>query len=307
MSELTDADDRMHPPATADRWWSETCWFSFDQPGEDVSATVYPLFRPNLGVCSLAVYVWDASAHEPWRALYGRSYWHLAMPTTDLTDLRLEGLRYECLEPLRRYRVAYHDPDLIDLDLEFTGLREPHGVVIGGGMGHLDQPCHVTGTVTVGDRTIEVDTVGMRDRTWAPRPDDRRGPGTAYTYGNTSADEQFLVMTRLDGNEGLFIAGVFTGYLVRDGIESPLVDAHRTVVERRHGYPTRIEVTATDALGRRLEAEGITRNRLANQATPGMFAWMSMTEWTAGGRSLIGEDQEVWSPEHLGPRLDELG
>jgi hypothetical protein len=88
---------------------------------------------------------------------------------------------------------------------------------------------------------------------------------------------------------------------------SPLVDATRTVVERRHGYPLRIELQAVDALGRRLEAVGTTRNRLANQATPAQFAWMSMTSWdTTGGPVMIGEDQEVWSPDMLGGRLQEL-
>jgi hypothetical protein len=304
MTSLGPDDDRLHPPASADRWWSETCWFSFDQPGEDVSATIYPLFRPNLGVCSLGVYVWDASAHEPWRVLYGRSFWHLAMPATDLTELRLEGLEYDCLEPLRRYRVAYRDEDLLDLELEYTGLREPHATLFGRGVGHLDQPCHVVGEVTVRGHRIAVDTVAMRDRTWSVRPEDRRSPGTAYTYGTADADDQFLVMTTLDGNEGTFVRGVFSGYLVRGGVTAALVSARRQVVERRDGHPVRIELSARDELGRSLHAVGVTRNRLANQASPSQFAWMSMTAWEdADGRAFVGEDQEVWSPDRLGPLL----
>ena len=38
----------------------------------------------------------------------------------------------------------------------------------------------------------------------------------------------------------------------------------------------------------------------ASRAT--YFAWMSMTEWTSAGATLIGEDQEVWSPDRLGPQ-----
>ena len=306
MSLLSEADDHLHPPAKPDRWWSETYWFSFDQPGVDVSATIYPVFRPNLGICSMAVYLWDGSAHEPWNILYGRSYWHLAMPTMDVTELRLEGLSYDRLEPLQRYRVGYRDGDLIDLDLEFTGLRPPHEAGIGNGVGHFDQPCQVTGEIKVRGRTIEIDTLGMRDRTWSVRPEDRRGPGTAYTYGHSGADEQFLVMPTLQGNTGSFISGVFSGFLVRDGVHSPLVDASRRVVERRDGYPVAIELTAVDAMDRRLETVGVTKNRLANQATAGQFAWMSMTEWDIDGRTVIGEDQEVWSPERLGPPLAEL-
>lgn len=307
MSAFTPDDDRLHPPVGDHPWWTETCWFSFDQPGEDVSATIYPLFRPNLGVCSLGVAVWDPSAHEPWLVPYSRTVWHLPMPTTDLTALRLQGLEIDRLEPLRRYRVAYRDEGMCDLELEYTALRPPHGTVIGSGIGHLDQPCRVVGEVVVQGRRITVDSIGMRDRTWSPRPDDRRGTATAYTYGHRDADEQFLVLTGLQGNEGSVLGGLFSGYLVRNGVEAPLVDGTRRVVERRAGFPVRIEVEATDALGRRLEAVGTARNRLANQASPAQFAWMTMTSWqVSGAGELIGEDQEVWSPDRLGPALAAL-
>ncbi len=144
-------------------------------------------------------------------------------------------------------------------------------------------------------------------RPWSPRPDDRRGTGTAYTYGHRDADEQFLVLTALQGNEGTVRSGLFTGYLVRDGLEAPLVDGARRVVQRRDGFPLRIELDATDALGRRLEAVGTARNRFANQASPAQFAWMTMITWRLPGAvELIGEDQEVWSPDRLGPALAAL-
>lgn len=304
---LTDHDDDLHVPATDDRWWSETYWFSFDQPGPDLSATIYPVFRPNAGVASLAVYLWDPSGSTPWTARYGRSYWHLPMPTGPLTNLALEGLRYETLEPLQRYRVRYEDGDLLTLDLECAGLREPHEAGIGQGVGHFDQPCRVTGEVALRGERIAIDTLGMRDRTWSPRPERSRRRGTAYTYGHGSADDQFLVLTTLDGNVGSFASGVFTGYLVRDGVHAPLVDATRRVVDRLDGYPQRIELEAVDALGRRLEAVGTTRNRLANQATAAQFAWMSMVEWDGAGAAAIGEDQEVWTPDRLGQPLLALG
>jgi hypothetical protein len=308
MSKLSAADDLLHPPAMDDRWWSETYWFSFDVPGENVSATIYPLFRPNLGICSLGLFLWDASSHVPWNCLYGRNYWHLAMPTMPATELRLEGLSYDCLETLQRYHVQYHDGDLLDLDLEYIGVRPPHEAGIGGGVGHFDQVCHVKGEISVRGRRIAVDSLGMRDRTWSPRPEYRRGHGTAYTFGHSGPDEQFLAMTKLEGNSGSFISGVFTGYLVRDGIEAPLVDSTRRVTHRREGYPVALEIEAVDSMGRKLEAVGRTVNRFANQATPSQFAWLSMTDWEVAGRSgdFYGEDQEVWSPDKLGAELQAL-
>ena len=307
MSNLSERDDHFHPAATEHRWWTETCWFSFDLPDGDLSLTVYPLFRPNLGICSLGVYLWDATAHEPWAVRYGRSYWHLPMPRTELVNLDLQGLRYERLEPLRRYRVTYEDADTFALELECTGLRPPHEAGIANGVGHFDQPCHVVGEVRLGSRVLTVDALGMRDRTWSERTEERRGRGSAYSYGHVSGDEQFLMMTTLDGNQGRFSSGTFTGYLVQGGVHAPLTDCARRVVERIDGYPVRLELEAVDALGRRLEVTGMTRNRLANQASPAQFAWMSMTEWSAGdGTVLYGEDQEIWSPDRLGATLMSL-
>jgi len=303
MGLLTERDDDLHPAAKDDRWWSETYWFSFDQPGVDLSATIYPVFRPNAGVCSLAVYLWDATGSTPWTARYGRSYWHLPMPETALTHFTLEGLSYRPVEPLQRYEVRYQDGDVVSLDLECTGLRPPHEAGIANGVGHFDQPCRVLGDVVLHGERIEIDTLGMRDRTWSVRPERSRSRGTAYTYGHGSADDQFLLLTTLRGNEGSFSSGVFTGYLVRDGVHAPLVDARRRVLERRDGMPRRLEVEATDALGRHLQASGTVRNNFANQATAAQFAWMSMVEWEGAGPATVGEDQEVWTPDRLGQEL----
>jgi hypothetical protein len=153
----------------------------------------------------------DGHESAPWRILYRSFLWHLAMPTTELTELELEGLRYDCLEPERRFRVRYDDGDLVSVDLRYEGLREvwvasdhPRG-------GHTDQPCAVTGTVRIGDEEIDIDCTGMRDRTWSRRPDDRRRGGSGYTYGIGSGREQFLALTALDGNEGRHTEGVFRG------------------------------------------------------------------------------------------------
>jgi len=94
---------------------------------------------------------------------------------------------------------------------------------------------------------------------------------------------------------------------VQDGEGSRLVDASRRVIERSGGIPRRLEVEVHDELGRTLRATGTTRNRYANWATPGSFAWMSMVEWElADGTIVIGEDQEVWSPDRIGPPLSAL-
>jgi hypothetical protein len=299
---LTPDDDRLHPPASSDPWWTETCWFSFARPSERLSGCFYPLFRPNQGVVSLAVSVWDDTAHEPWRVLYHRAAWHLPLPASNLDRLALAGLRYEVLEPLRRYRVTYRDGTRFAAELEYEGLIPVHEAGVRDGHGHVDQPCRVRGEIALGGRRIAIDHPDMRDRSWSVRRDDRP-TRAAYSYGIASGRDAFLAMTI--ASPGLGGRGdtqpVVTGFLVQGGEKAVLVAGTRTL-EREPGraWPARVTIEARDALGRRLRTTGVTQNRFANQATPAMFAWMSLTRWDFGGES-YGQDQDIWSPELLGP------
>lgn len=301
MSALTAADDSFHPPTSDDPLWTETSWYGFAVPERKLGGMIYPLFRRNQGVCSIAVHVWDAAAHEPWRVPYSRAQWHVPIPARDLTDFEAVGLRYTCLEPLSRYRVQYDDSPALSLQLEYRGLIAPHVALLAGGHGHVDQPCRVTGSLRLHGEEIAVDGLEMRDRSWHVR-DDRRSTRASYSYGLRDAREAFLAM----GIEAGDVCKLVGGFLLRDGEKADLVAGERRVLERRDGYPLRIAVEAEDRLGRRLRADGRTLSRLASQATPGMFAWMSLTEWRLDGDAVChGEDQDIWSPDALAaaPRL----
>jgi len=286
-------DDRFHAPTSADPWWTETCWFSFGDPRYDLSGTFYPLFRRNLGVAALGVTIWDASAHEPWRALYHRTHWHLPFPAGELDELSLAGLRYETLEPGSRYRVRYRDGELLDVDLEYRGLIPVHEAGVAGGHGHLDQPCRFEGVVTLRGRRIEVAGFDMRDRSWQVRADDRSTRG-AYSYGIAGARDAFLAFSFRLGDEDRVVAG----FLMRDGEKADLVSGTRQVVRSAGGWPAQVTIAARDRLGRELIARGATRNRLAHQASPGLFAWMSFTAWDFAG-GCHGQDQDISSPDQL--------
>lgn len=289
----TEKDDRFHAPPQPDPTWGETAWFGFAAPERGLAGTLYPLFRSHFGVCALGVAVWDASAYEPWRARYARRLWHVPIPTGDLDDLAIEGLSIRCVEPLRSYRVTYRDGDRISLDLAYRGLIPIHAPLVAPERGHLDQPCHVTGSLRLGDEHIAIDCFEMRDRSWGPRDDLRRTRAT-YSYGVAGADECFLSATMEIGG----VERVVTGFLIREGEKHDLVGGAREVLDRNaDGFPERVRIEATDAAGRTLEVEGECRSRLAEQATPGMFAWMSLTRWSGADGACYGQDQEVWSPD----------
>ena len=107
MTDVGPEHDRFHPPGDDDPAWSETSWTSFCVPERRIAGTLYPLFRPNLGVCSLAVSVWDDTAHAPWQILYNRALWHLPMPGDDLTRCEVgdAGNGPQCISARAGYRV----------------------------------------------------------------------------------------------------------------------------------------------------------------------------------------------------------
>ena len=229
----------------------------------------------------------------------------------DVTSLRLGDLEYDCVEPLKKWVVRYRDGEQVQAELEFDGLRAVHLESKSVNAGHIDQPCRVTGIVTIDGQRYDIDTLGTRDKSWGIRTDIRTGnpppngiTGGAYTYGSRSGDDQFLLLSMMMGNTGHARPG---GYLVRNGEKAPIASGERRVLERRDGHTVELEVNMEDELGRSLSLRGSCRNRLANYAFSTTFAWLSMTEWrTSDGDTFLGEDQEVFGPYTSGPRLAAL-
>ena len=91
------------------------------------------------------------------------------------------------MEPPRRFRIDYVSPDGTEIHVDWVGLMEPfdihdptHSPQAGGAydihsdlepgekrpFGHGDMTGRVTGTMTVGGREFEVDSVERMDRSW---------------------------------------------------------------------------------------------------------------------------------------------
>jgi hypothetical protein len=248
------------------------------------------------------VYVWDDSSEAAHEVPYSHNYWHLPMPE-DLRHMEMaSGLKYDVLEPLRKYHVQYKDGDDLEFDLVYEGLFAPFVAPSDDEITHIDQPCHVTGTLKLDGEEIAVDCYEMRDKSWSVRPDFRNlfpgGMRVSYAYG-FSADQGFQATTfSFDSDEGV----ARSGFLWREGSLAPLTTATRRV-ERDRGRPDKLVVEGTDTLGRSFTAHGQCVNRLAFQSTPGIFAWISGTEWQLDGAPVWGEDQEMAPPR---TRIKEL-
>lgn len=285
-------DDEFHPPTTDDPEWTETCWFSFSVPERRLSGQLYPFFRPNVGVCAGAAYVWDHTGDQLWNVLYAKNFWHLPLPDQPLSDISLpNGIRYRCVEDQARYEISYRDPDGDELRIEltYTATARPHYM----GQGHIDQPGRLVGTIELAGEAIPVDCLGFRDRSWGVRSQFGSGHGhIGYSYG--AADEGHGFHSIYAHDHDLLIQG----HLLREGTWGKLVSGRREVTERdpATGYQRVVVIEARDEHGRDLRAEGRALNAFGIQINPNLASMDCLMDWTFDdGRTGHGQDNDDWT------------
>ncbi|HEX2886217.1 DUF7065 domain-containing protein [Vineibacter terrae] len=297
---FTERDDRFHFAEMGDDWWAtETAWFSFYHPERRLGGWLYTMARPNIGTVAGGAWVWDDSAHLPWEALYSANYSALPLPRgQDLDDCRLPtGVAIRVLEAGRRYAIGYADPERLAIELVFDGVMPPEPLTAAGSTfgsaHHFDQFGRVTGTIALHGETIAIDCIGMRDRTWGRRPEDRPRRA-AYVTGAAGPGHGFLAVTTARPDDDR----VAYGFLRRDGRTVSLATGERTV-ERDpvDGWVTRITLTARDAEGRTLSATGVPVSRIIiNRHT--FIDVNSLIRWELDGAVAWGEDQDMWPVHH---------
>ena len=296
---FTAGDDAFHFEVLTDRWWeTETAWFSFHHPQRKLGGWFYTMVRPNIGTVAGGIWVWDDTAHLPWEVPYSANYSALQLPAdADLRDITLSnGVTMRVIEPTMSYALGYEDGGRLRASLRFDGVMAPEPLTaVGSTFGsahHFDQLGRVTGTIVLHGETIAIDCIGMRDRTWGPRPENRPRQA-AYVTGAADAENGFLAVTNVRP-EGEVIA---YGFLRRDGRTVSLAGGSRRVErDSVQGWITRITIEATDIEGRRLLAVGEPVSRIiVNRHT--FIDINSLVRWAVGGLTAWGEDQDMW-PTH---------
>jgi hypothetical protein len=301
MSEhrFTARDDRFHFAEMGDDWWAtETAWFSFHHPERRLGGWFYTMVRPNIGTVAGGAWVWDDRAFLPWDVLYSANYSALELPRDqDLDDCRLPtGVAIKVLEPCQRYALGYDDGDRLRADLRFEGVMPPEPLTaVGSTFGsahHFDQFGRVSGELILHGERIPIDCIGIRDRTWGRRPENRPRQA-AYVTGAADPDHGFLAVTTVRP-EGDLVA---CGFLRRDGTTVSLAAGERRVErDPREGWVTGITLTARDVAGRELNATGVPVSRIIiNRHT--FIDINSLIRWELEGAVAWGEDQDMW-PVH---------
>jgi len=291
--ELSTADDTFHP-ADDDPWWTETVWFAWMVPERGIVGYFYPVFRPNLGIQAGGVLVFDGTGELPWELPVFDYDWHQRIPPgLDLRDATLNnGMRLRCVVPTSSYLLDFENRD-VRLSLRADGVTKPliSRATPPFNKGHIDQICHVTGTMVLHGETIAVDCFAMRDRSWGPRQDGRQ-PQVGYSYATQDPDNAWLAVTVGQGLD----YRVTTGFNVSDGVWARMTAGHRLVHRDSAGKPVGYDVVATDELGRCVEANGTMVSRQVFTSYPSMFCWDALVDWRADGFVGWGEDQDCWHP-----------
>jgi hypothetical protein len=173
-------DEGRHAPGP-EQLWNES-WY-FDAVADDGRIGVYTRLGlyPNLGVSWLTAFVCG-----PQRATVAVVDFAAPLPGGDELTLDTDAVHAEhvCDAPLERFRVRLEatgethadaaallrgeagDPVGVSFDLVWETLGEPYAYRVAT---RYEIPCRVSGTVRVGDETIELRGVGQRDHSWGTR------------------------------------------------------------------------------------------------------------------------------------------
>ena len=175
------AEDEGPHPSTDEALWSESWYFDFVDPGQDVGGWL------RLGLIPNQHHAWiNALVCGPNLPTIAVLDFEAALPA-DHTRVHTDDvhLELEATEPLRSYRVslrgrgqAYDDPAALlrgesgrpvdlEMDLRWTTAGTPYQYRLST---RYEIPCTVSGTVTADGRTHEfTDVAGQRDHSWAAR------------------------------------------------------------------------------------------------------------------------------------------
>lgn len=314
---FTPEDDDFHA-ATDETWFTEACWFSFHVPERKLSSWLYGFVRPNVGICTASVFVYDETGSAPYEALFHEHQQAQPLPRDrDLRDFRFpEGYQVKMLEPMHRYQLSYQKADLISVDLKFEEIMEPHQFskdsdqfgTRGSNHAHFDQFGHLTGTLVLRGESIPVDCYSIRDRSWGPRTDSTPAYASrlCYDYGCTRDGNGFCTFsTQSEVGEGGSSA-INHGFWLNNGKRLQVVEGVRTIERNaRHPWATKVVLELLDVEGNRHRAVGRELSHFL--FTPARWITsITFMEWDIDGKKGWGEDQDLWRYDEYSLRHRQL-
>ncbi len=229
-----------------------------------------------------------------WQLPFYENFSALKLPTVEGNVLSIPtGATIEVIDSGMVYGLRYDDRKRIDVDLTFRGLEQPvplrHGTPPYPAASHYDQIGHVTGHVLLDGERIAVDCYAMRDRSWGARTE--RGYGrVGYTW---LGDRECSLLTY--SAPTATSDDIHSGYLRRGEEVTSVVAGDRKLVRNNiHSWVETLEISVVDESGTEVAATGRARSRMILPGATNICI-NTLLEFEIEGRTVYGEDQDVWS------------
>ena len=296
---------KFHDRPMDDWTWTETTFLFFSVPEEGISAAIYVLARPNLGVCFATVDIHRGFCMNLWEIDFIDRQMHLPCPE-DFSKFTLpNGLHFEVTNPPRDFRFAYESADgLCSLEVDFKAMSpafDPHDPAEnplvskdiksakvpgyqGWHNGHMESVGHITGWLKLHGKEYRVDCIDGVDKSWGPRPD--YGQQGASWLHVTAGDDisAFLAMAINFDNREIYYGPLRFGYIAEKGENIPIIAAEMKS-ERREMHSLRTEVKFKDLRGRNFEALGLPLAAAPFYFNPSVVSYQTLMRWECGGKT----------------------
>lgn len=309
LLQATPEDDLLHPQANIGvegDTLTETQYFGFNVPEENIHGLAYMWHHPNLKVVTGGIMCWRGVKRMGIAAeLFDfRAFMSDAALADDLHAFRLDnGYGVRIVEPNRRFHMTYADAARGNaVDLHYDAVTP---VAMFGDGKHFEQGMKVRGTLKLRGKDYRVDCYNVRDRSWGKlRPENIMPvPPVSWTTGSFGDDLIFNcnMMDYAGSNPQLTPPFEISeeralngGWLWRDGKLLVVTAARKRI--RRHPesfVPIEITLDLTTEDGATHHVEGRMIASCPWATWPNMMANISLIEWRLDGRIGHGDAQDV--------------
>ncbi len=302
---FTEKDDFLHPQMnaliTTDEA-TETQYFGFSVPEENIHAVIYLWHHVNLGTVSGGVMVWQGIKPQPLAAEIFDWRHHMSdrVLRNDLHSFEfVNGYKVDVIEPLNKIRARYDDDSRGNsFDITLSAVVDP---VMLASNAHFEQAMRARGQLTLRGKSYSVDCYNVRDRSWGESRGEQLLPIPPVTWMTAVFDENFIFSCNItdhpDKNpiwRNAFDVNpdsvVKHGWIYKDGDFLHVIKAEKLTHYRRDTLiPTRCEMVLIDEQDNRYEIEGeviasCNCNLWANMSAP-----VALVKWTCGDKVAYGD------------------
>jgi hypothetical protein len=291
LSAIHSADELLHPAATSGHYSStETSYYGFSIPDQALNGEIYLWFHPVLRVYSASVYIWTGLKPTSLSCEYANHHHYCPWPENDIADYVVPptGMRIRVIEPLKTIEISYADEASgVSFSYVQQAIMPPAGRP--GGF-HFTQAMKTSGWLDLRGQRYAIDGYFSRDRSWGQerREDAMPLPPLTWTVGVFNDDFAFHLLAHDDPElspEWVSAyphvqagAGLYWGYLWRDGILAPLTSARKHTTRGSDGVtPVRFAIEMADVEGRTVSVDGDVQARVPWQTWQNMNTYFCQT------------------------------